>query len=111
MAYSYDDVITLIKQTPTGALDEYGQEVFTETTREVFCKVTSTTRAEFYQARQTGLEPEFVFVTQPCNYDNERILAYGVDEHNQPQRYSIYRTYRRGADVLEIYAQKEVGRL
>ena len=105
MAYSKDDVITLVKQTAVSSLDEYGQETFTETTRQVFCKVTSANRAEFFEARQTGLEPEYVFVTQPTNYEGERILTYeGV-------RYQIYRTYRRDADNLELYAQKQVGSL
>lgn len=105
MAYSKDDVITLVKQTAASSLDEYGQETFTETTRQVFCKVTSANRAEFFEARQTGLEPEYVFVTQPTNYEGERILTYeGV-------RYQIYRTYRRDADNLELYAQKQVGSL
>lgn len=105
MAYIKDDVITLVKQTAASSLDEYGQETFTETTRQVFCKVTSANRAEFFEARQTGLEPEYVFVTQPTNYEGEKILTYeGV-------RYQIYRTYRRGADELELYAQKQVGSL
>ena len=105
MAYSKDDIITLVAITPTGNFDEYGQEITAETTRQVYCKVTSANRAEFFEARQTGLTPEFVFTTQPTNYAGEKVLEYeGV-------RYSIYRTYRRGADELELYAQIQVGAL
>ena len=111
MAYSKDDVITLVAITPTGGFDEYGQELFTESTRQIFCKVTSATRAEYFEARQTGLEPEFVFTTQPTNYAGERVLEYGTDAQGNAQRYAIYRTYRRGADELELYAQKQVGSL
>lgn len=105
MAYSKDDVITLVAITPTGNFDEYGQEITAETTRQVFCKVTSATRAEYFEARQTGLEPEFVFTTQPCNYAGETVVIY------ESVRYSIYRTYRRTADALELYAHKQVGAL
>ena len=111
MAYSTDDVITLVAITPTGNFDEYGQEITAETTRQVFCKVTSANRAEFFEARQTGLEPEFVFTTQPTNYAGERVLEYGTDAQGNAQRYAIYRTYRRGADELELYAQRQVGSL
>ena len=86
-------------------MDAYGQETFTETTRQVFCKVTSANRNEYFEARQTGLAPEYVFTTNPANYEGEKILTYeGV-------RYQIYRTYRKGADDLELYAQKQVGSL
>ena len=105
MAYSKDDVITLVKVTPTGNFDDYGQELTTETTRQVFCKVTSATRAEYFEARQTGLEPSFVFTTQPTNYEGEGIAIYNS------VRYQIYRTYRRDTDVIELYAQKQVGAL
>lgn len=111
MAYSKDDVINLVAVTPTGQYDEYGQELFDTSTRQVFCKVTSATRGEYFQARQTGLEPEFIFTTQPTNYNGENILEYGTDAQGKPQRYSIYRTYRRGIDELELYAQKQVGSL
>lgn len=111
MAYSIDDVITLIKETPTGEYDELGQELTAETSRVVFCKVTSASRSEYYQARQTGLEPEFVFTLQPTNYDGERVLEYGTDAQGDPQRYAIYRTYRPEADKLELYVHKKVGTL
>lgn len=104
MTFSIDDTITLIKRTPTG-FDSYGQETFTETTRAVFAKVTSASRGEFYQARQTGLEAEFVFTTDPVNYEGETVVEYNKE------RYSIYRTYRRGLDSLELYAQRQVGAL
>ena len=105
MAYSIDDVLTLVKETPAATLDAYGQETFTETTRTIYCKVTSASRTEYFEARQTGLEPEFVFKTNPANYDGERIAEYnGI-------RYAIYRTYRRDADVIELYASKKVGAL
>lgn len=105
MPYSVDDVVTLIARTPAATLDEYGQETFTETSRQVYCKVTSASRAEFFEARQTGLEPEYVFTTQKTNYNGERVAEYNGE------RFSIYRTYRRSNDELELYAQRQVGAL
>lgn len=110
MAYSKDDVIKLINQIPTGTYDEYGQEILTETAREVFCKVKSINRAEFYQARQTGLELEFMFETNPVNYEGERIVeydAYGTGA----ERYAVTRTHRASLDTLEIYVSLRVGDL
>ena len=111
MAYSKDDVITLVKKTPTGTYDVYGQEIFTESTREVFCKVRSINRSEFYQARQMGLELEYMFETNPANYEGERIVEYDAFGNGSAERYAVTRTHRPSADVLEIYAQREVGRL
>lgn len=105
MAYSIDDTIKLIAKTPSSSLDAYGQEVFNETSRSVFCKVKSATRVEYFQARQTGLEPEYIFETQPVNYNGETIAEY------KGTRFSIYRTYRATNDSIELYAQKEVGSL
>lgn len=105
MAFFKDDVITLVAITPTGNFDEYGQEITAETTRQVFCKVTSASRAEYFEARQTGLEPEFVFLTQPCNYAGENVLIYNST------RYAIYRSYQKSADAVELYAHKQVGAL
>lgn len=111
MAYSKDDVITLIKQTPTGSYDEYGQEILTETTREVFCKVRSINRAEFYQARQTGLELEFMFETNPVNYEGERVIEYDAYNTGHADRYAVTRTHRASLDVIEIYVSPRVGDL
>ena len=94
------DVLTLVAQTV--ALDDYGNEVATETEREVFCEVDSITQSEFYQAANTELNPEHKFTIFFGDYEGESIVKYnGV-------RYSIYRTYRAD-DNLELYAERKIG--
>ena len=56
----YDSVITLISETDT--VDEYGDTVTTQTTRNIFAEVQSISQTEFYQAQALGLKPEIKFV-------------------------------------------------
>ena len=51
------DVINLYADTIT--YDEYGVAKKTRTERSVFCKVDSVTRAEFFDAGRSGLNPEY----------------------------------------------------
>lgn len=96
-----DSVITLIKKSYTrnsdGALEE------TESSRDVFCEVSSIGRNEFYSAAQAGLDVQLVFRTNPVNYEEEDTLEY------DGQRYSITRTYKASLDTLEIYAGYAAG--
>ena len=94
------DVLTLIAQTIT--IDEYGNEVSTETERPVFCEVGSITQSEFYAAANTELNPEYRFTVFFGDYEGEALVEYNGS------RYAIYRTYRTG-DSLELYAERKVG--
>lgn len=95
-----NDVITLIKQTKT--VDEYGDEVINETSREIFCEVRSIGMKEFYQAQATGLQPEIAFrIADYYDYEGERYLEY------EGQRYHVLRTFRTGIQ-LDITCNREV---
>lgn len=95
-----NDVITLIQQTRS--VDDYGDPVITETTRDVFAKLGSIGQKEFYQAHAVGLQPEVKFIlTDYLDYDGEEIVL-----HND-QRYRVLRTYRKGQE-LEITVYREV---
>lgn len=95
-----NDVITLIQQTRS--VDDYGDPVITETTRDVFAKLGSIGQKEFYQAHAVGLQPEIKFVLADyLDYDGEQIVL-----HNY-QRYRVLRTYRKGQE-LEITVYREV---
>ena len=86
-----DGVITLI--TKTRQTDAYGRQTATETKRDVFAQIDSVSRAEFFEAGQNGLNPEYRFTVFSGEWDGEREAEYnGV-------RYSIYRTYRPSAYV------------
>ena len=95
-----NDVITLIQQTRS--VDDYGDPVITEITRDVFAKLGSIGQKEFYQAHAVGLQPEIKFVLADyLDYDGEEIVL-----HNG-QRYRVLRTYRKGQE-LEITVYREV---
>lgn len=95
-----NDVITLIQQTRS--VDDYGDPVITETTRDVFAKLGSIGQKEFYQAHAVGLQPEIKFILADyLDYEDEPLVLYGG------QRYRVLRTYRKGQE-LEITVYREV---
>lgn len=94
------DTLTLITQTIT--LDDYGNEVATETEKTVYCEVDSITQSEFYQAANTELNPEYRFTVFFGDYDGQSIVVYN------DVRYAIYRTYRVD-DYMELYAERKIG--
>ena len=95
-----NEVLTLI--TATQRVDEYGDLVTAESTREVFAKLGSIGQKEFYQAHAVGLQPELKFVLADyLDYNGETLV-----EHNG-QRYRVLRTYRAGHE-LELTVYREV---
>ena len=94
------DVLTLIRQS--FSVDDYGDPVITETSREVFGVQMSIGQKEFYQAHAVGLQPEIKFkLADYLDYENETLV-----EH-EGQRYRVLRTYRAGQE-LEITCYREV---
>lgn len=97
-----DDVIKLISQSYKK--NDYGVQISTETSREVFCQVNDVTRAEFFQAGRNGLNPSYTFTIFAGNYAGERLVEYAG------ARYAVYRTYHvPDTDYLELYVQREGG--
>ena len=95
-----NEVLTLIRQTQGS--DEYGDPVFTESTREVFGRLGSIGQAEFYQAHAVGLKPELKFILADyLDYENETLVEY------QGQRFRVLRTFRNGQE-LELVLYQEV---
>lgn len=95
------DTITLIKSTRTR--DDYGRWQAKETTNKVYVQVDSITRSEFYEAGRNGLNPEYRFRMFFGDYDGEsECIFHGL-------RYSIYRTYLRRNDELELYVERKGG--
>lgn len=94
------DVLILIAQTIT--VDDYGNEVATETEKQVYAEVHSITQTEFYAAADTELNPQYRFDVFFDDYQGEAICMY------KGQRYAIYRTYRAG-DNLELYVERKIG--
>lgn len=75
-----------------------------ETPREVFARVNSVTRAEFFNGGQSGFRPEYRFDVFHTEYKGEKECEY------DGARYAIYRTYRNPAsDYMELYAERRLG--
>lgn len=96
-----DCTILLISSSWTK--DEYGVDQPTETSREIFARVESVTRAEFFEGGRNGLNPEYKFTVFADDYQDEQILSYNGS------RYGIYRTFRAMGDYLELYAERKGG--
>lgn len=100
-----DDVIKLIRSTYT--FDADGNQVEQTSERQVFCKVSSVSRTEFYQAAQNNLQPSYVFeISHYRDYHGEKELRY-TDWTGAEKRFTIIRTYRVG-DRLELTAEERV---
>ena len=96
-----DVIAYLIGYTVT--LNDYKQEIKTETRAQIFAKKESVSRAEFYNGGKSGLQPEFRLTTAIIDYNGElEVELDGV-------RYGIYRTYNVSQDYIELYCEKKGG--
>lgn len=98
----HSDVLTLFSTVIKK--DEYGVEKETPTPHQVFCRVNSVTRAEFFDAGRNGLNPAYCFTVFFGDYNDEMLCEYNG------KCYGIYRTYHvPGTDYLELYAERKGG--
>ena len=95
------DVINLISESRTQ--DDYGRWIATKTSKQVLCQVDSITRAEFFEGGRNGLNPEFKFTMFNGDYSGETVVEY------QGKTYSVYRTYLRRTDIIELYVERKGG--
>lgn len=95
------DVITLRKTEIS--VDDYGVPQNEVTEADVYARVESVSASEFFDAGQNGLKPEYRFTVSAWEYEDEEELSYNG------RLYSIYRTYRRSLDLIELYAERKVG--
>lgn len=76
----------------------------TQTTRDVFARMSSVDRSEFYAGGESGFRPEMRFLVFQAEYRGESVLIWNG------KAYAVYRTYLvPGTDDLEVYVQREVG--
>ena len=97
-----DDSVTLIARTMSGK-DSRAKPIYTETRFEILAVSEPVSRSEFFSAGQIGIDPQFLLVINPAEYHGEKIVEY------HGKRMSIYRTYERSENELEIYLQKAEG--
>lgn len=97
-----DDVLILL--TEQTEKDKYGVPQATYAARQIFAKVNSIERAEFFAAGRNGLNPEFRFDVFAGDYAGETVCQY------KDQTYAIYRAYHvPGTDYLELYVIRKGG--
>lgn len=97
-----DTVIKLLTMTKVKDNRGVGRKSYTPS--EVFARVRTVTRSEFFEGGRNGLNPEFQFTVFQGDYDGQAVIEY------EGKRYAIYRTYiSPGQDYIELYAQREGG--
>lgn len=102
MAYSVDGEITLISRKLNGR-DSKGVPLYIQEERVIPCKVMSVNQSEFFNAGQNGILSEGKFIVNPVEYNRElRLMHEGI-------QMKIYRTFRKSADELELYATNSEG--
>lgn len=103
-----DDVIKLVTAT-RGEPDVYGNITLIRESRSVFCDVRSVSRSEFYQAAQTDLHPQYVFVLSHYkDYLGEKEIMY-TDWTGTEKLYNVLRVYRPPeSDQVEITVQEQI---
>ena len=84
--------------------DELGQKEEIKTfNRQVFCKKKSVPQSEFFQAGQSDIKASCIVIVHILDYQEEREVKYREKE------YSIYRTYERDDEKIELYCEVVVG--
>ena len=110
------DVVKLIKRTY--AMDRYGVEQWTETSRDVYCNIVSVNSSEYFEGGRNGLNPVYRLTMFKYDYEDEELVEING------KRYSVYRAYtsgrsrswysrsrgyRTGHDTIELYVEQRGG--
>ncbi|MDM5189358.1 phage head closure protein [Bacillus sp. DX4.1] len=84
--------------------DDLGQIEEVETfSRQVFCGKKSIPQSEFFQAGQSGIKASRVLIVHVLDYQDETKVKYNE------KVYSIYRTYERDDEKIELYCEVKAG--
>lgn len=95
------DVAYLVSESWTQ--DETGVQRRTTEKRKVFVKVSSVTSQEWFEGGRNGLNPQYRFTMFQFDYLGEKIIEYNNVS------YTIYRTYNRSVDEIELYVELKKG--
>lgn len=99
----FESVATL-KAYGTTAYDEYGNEVITETTSDVFVQPRGVYQSEFYNAAQAGLHPSLtLYLTNREDYHGEKVLTF------ENKDYSVIRVdWNAQRDGISLICEERV---
>lgn len=97
---NYDNELILV--TPGGFIeDEIGNQIPVDPIKTpVLCKVKSIGRNEFYNAANTGLRPELIFVIHAYEYNGEAVVNF------EGKDYRVIRTYSASFEEIELICEK-----
>lgn len=89
--------------TYTYQKDNYGVLQATSEKKKVFVSVDSVSASEFFEGGRNGLKPALRFTLFAYDYSGEDVIEYeGV-------QYSVYRSYTRSYDQVELYCELKKG--
>lgn len=92
--YTFNYSLKLVSMTYSQ--DEYGQEIPTRQEMEVLCDIRSIGRSEFYQSRNSKLQPSIIFIVKKFEYNGEREVIY------DDEKYNVIRTYSTDIENIEL---------
>ena len=78
-------------------------EMIVEDKKEVYCKVKSISRNEFYKASTGGFKPSLVFIIHSFEYENEEKVEF------EGSTYNVIRTYMLNTEEIELTCEKVLG--
>lgn len=87
----------------TTSKDSTAQTISTQTSSDCIGKLRSIYEREFFQAAEAGIRPECVIETSAFNYHGERFVKVNDD------LLTVYRTFKKGTDKIELYIGERVG--
>ena len=96
-----DETIKLISSVI--APDDIGNQIEQETSREVFCTVESISQSEYFRASQSGMNPQVKVTMIEYDYSGEITVEYNS------KKYSVYRTFLRNDERIELYLTQKTG--
>lgn len=101
MAMNKSNVAYLI--TESFLQNDYGVYERSFEKKKVYVDVVSINSQEWFEGGRNGLNPQFRFIMFSHDYSGEQIIEFsGI-------QYSIYRTYLRKGDLIELYTEKRKG--
>ncbi len=81
-----------------------GRAVKTETETAIYGDLQSVGRVEYYAAYDSGFLPEYKLTTAAVNYSDQGLID--IDTPAGEIRFTIYRTYRKTADDIELWCTR-----
>jgi len=83
--------------------DQYGVPQKNEKVKEVYGYYDSISATELFEGGRNGLNPQLRFVMTELDYDGQTELI------REPDRFSVYRTYKPNNGTVELYCERKGG--